>query len=111
MSSWAKVICFTLSLAFAMALSSKVSAQAQAAHYGLLLKGGHVIDPANDLDKLADVAIAGGKIAAVAESIPANAAEKVVDLSGLYVTPGLIDIHFHVLLGLGGRDYVQVMAM
>jgi dihydroorotase len=100
MSSWQKVVLFALSLAFTMALGSQLPAQAQATRYDLLLKGGHVIDPANDVDKVADVAISAGKIAAVAESIPASAAEKVVDVSGLYVTPGLIDIHFHV--GHGG---------
>jgi dihydroorotase len=100
MSNWAKVIFFVLSVGFTMALASNTSAQAQATHYDLLLKGGHVIDPANDLDKVADVAIAGGKIAAVGEGIPASAASKVVDVSSLYVTPGLIDIHFHV--GHGG---------
>jgi dihydroorotase len=83
-----------------MALASNTSAQAQATHYDLLLKGGHVIDPANDVDKTADVAISGGKIAVIAENIPASGAGKVVDVSGLYVTPGLIDIHFHV--GHGG---------
>ena len=100
MSNWAKVIFFVLSVGFTMALASNTSAQAPAAHYDLLLKGGHVIDPANALDKVADVAIAQGKIAAIGESIPASEAEKVVDVSGLYVTPGLIDIHFHV--GHGG---------
>ena len=100
MSSWAKVIFFVVSMVFTMVLASKISAQPQAAHYDLLLKGGHVIDPANNVDRVADVGISGGKIAAVAESIPASAAGKVVDVSGLYVTPGLIDIHFHV--GHGG---------
>ena len=83
-----------------MVLASSTSAQAQTAHYDLLLKGGHVIDPANNVDRAADVGITAGKIAAVAENIPASAAEKVVDVSGLYVTPGLVDIHFHV--GHGG---------
>jgi dihydroorotase len=64
------------------------------------LKGGHVIDPANEIDKVMDVAISAGKIGAVAEDIPASEAGKVVDVSGLYVTPGLIDIHCHV--GHGG---------
>ena len=76
------------------------TAQAQTTHYDLLLKGGHVIDPANAIDKVMDVAISAGKIAAVAENLPASEAGKVVDASGLYVTPGLIDIHFHV--GHGG---------
>jgi dihydroorotase len=100
MSSWVKALYFGLSVAFTMGLVSNISAQAQAAHYDLLLKGGHVIDPANGVDRVADVGISAGKIAAVAESIPASAAGKVVDVSGLYVTPGLIDIHFHV--GHGG---------
>ena len=100
MSSWGKVAFFALSLAFTIVLGSKLPAQAQTTHYDLVLKGGHVIDPANDVDRVADVGISAGKIAAVAESIPASAAGKVVDVSGLYVTPGLIDIHFHV--GHGG---------
>jgi len=69
-------------------------------HYDLVLKGGHVIDPANRIDAVMDVAIADGKIAAVEGNIPAAEAGKVVDASGLYVTPGLIDIHVHV--GNGG---------
>jgi len=73
---------------------------AQTPRYDLLLKGGHVIDPANNIDAVLDVAVAGGKIAAVAKDISADSAAKVVDVSGLYVTPGLIDIHYHV--GHGG---------
>ena len=65
-------------------------------NYDLLLRGGHVIDPKNGIDKPADVAIAGGKIAQVAPAIPPSRAAKVVDVAGLYVTPGLIDIHVHV---------------
>jgi len=64
--------------------------------YDLLLKGGHVIDPANRIDRVMDVAVSGDKIARVAESIPAGQAKKTVDVSGLYVTPGLVDIHTHV---------------
>jgi dihydroorotase len=100
MSSWARTVLFGLSVAIAMGLVGNTFAQGQTAHYDLLLKGGHVIDPANEVDRVADVAIAAGKIAAVADSIPAGEAGKVVDVSGLYVTPGLIDIHFHV--GHGG---------
>jgi dihydroorotase len=87
-----------LSLAFCSFLAT--SALAQTLHYDLLFKGGHVIDPANHIDAVMDVAVSSGKIAAVAKDIPANSAGKVVDVSGLYVTPGLIDIHFHV--GHGG---------
>ena len=73
------------------------------AQYDLLLKGGHVIDARNNINGVRDVAIAGGKIAAVSESIPASAAVKVVDVSGLYVTPGLVDMHVHVYAGTGQR--------
>lgn len=72
--------------------------------YDLLLKGGHVIDPANEIDRISDVAIAGDQIAEVADNIPPNKAKQVVDVSGLYVTPGLIDIHAHVF-GLPGSLY------
>jgi len=68
--------------------------------YDLLLKGGHVIDPANHIDDVRDVAVFQGRIAAVEKNIPADQAEKVVDVSKLFVTPGLIDIHYHV--GHGG---------
>ena len=68
--------------------------------YDLLLKGGHVIDPANHIDDVRDVAVFQGKIAAVERDIPADRAGKVVDVSKLLVTPGLIDIHYHV--GHGG---------
>jgi dihydroorotase len=72
--------------------------------YDLLLKGGHVIDPRNRISAVRDVAIAGGKVAAVAARIDAATAFKVVDVSGLYVTPGLIDIHVHVFAGMGERS-------
>jgi dihydroorotase len=75
------------------------TAQAQTPHYDLLIKGGHVIDPANHIDAVMDVAVSGGKIAAVEKDIPASSAGKVVDASGLYVTPGLIDIHVHITYG------------
>ncbi len=71
--------------------------------YDLLLKGGRVIDGKNKISAVMDVAIADGKIAAVAADIPASKAGKVVDVSGLYVTPGLIDMHVHVYAGTGQR--------
>jgi len=84
-------------LAVAGLMTGLLAAQSPA-KYDLLLKGGHVIDPKNSVDAVMDVAIAQGKIARVATGIPAGEAEKVVDASGLYVTPGLIDIHAHVYL-------------
>lgn len=64
--------------------------------YDLLLKNGHVIDPKNNINGKMDVAIKADKIAAVAEDINPTEAETIVDATGLYVTPGLIDIHVHV---------------
>src|SRR5688572_12694773 len=71
-------------------------ATAFAQDYDLLLKGGHVIDPANSIDGPRDIAVTAGRIARVAADIPPASAKKVVDAKGLYVTPGLIDLHAHV---------------
>ena len=67
--------------------------------YDLLLKGGHVIDPAGSINEPRDVAVAGERIAAVEKEIAADRARRVVDVSGYYVTPGLVDIHAHVHIG------------
>jgi dihydroorotase len=64
--------------------------------YDLILKGGHVIDPANNINKVMDVAIKDRKIALVAASIPPASAKATIPVSGYFVTPGLIDIHAHV---------------
>jgi dihydroorotase len=72
--------------------------------YDLLLKGGRVVDPKSKINAVRDVAIAGGKIAAVDASIPATRARRTVDVSGLYVTPGIVDIHTHVYTGTGERN-------
>ena len=74
--------------------------------YDLLLKGGHVIDPKNNISAIRDVAIAGGKIAAVAENIPASEARRTVDVSSLYVVPGLVDMHEHVFSTSMNREYL-----
>ena len=72
--------------------------------FDLLLKGGHVIDPKNNIDQAMDVGIADGKIARVAENIPEAEGEKVVHVDGLYVMPGLLDIHVHAYAGTGQRN-------
>jgi dihydroorotase len=76
---------------------------AQTPHYDLLLKGGHVIDPANHRDGVMDVAVQGEKIAAVESNIPESEAGKVVGVHGFHVTPGLLDIHVHI--AQGGAPY------
>ena len=70
----------------------------------MLLRGGHVIDARNKLSAVRDVAIANGKIAAVDAKLNPADALKTVDVSGLYVTPGLIDIHAHTYAGTGERN-------
>src|SRR5512135_1603120 len=74
------------------------------ARYDLLLQGGQVIDPKNGISAVRDVAIKDGVVAAVAQHIDPAAAGKVVNLGGLYVTPGLVDIHVHVFAGTGERE-------
>ena len=69
--------------------------------YDLVLQGGHVIDAKNNISAVRDVAIKDGKIAAVAQHIDPAQAFKLVNVKGLYVTPGLIDIHVHVYAGTG----------
>ena len=76
-------------------------ALAQNQPYDLLLQGGHVIDAKNSIDAVRDVGIKDGKIAQVAQHINPTEAFKVVNVAGLYVTPGLIDMHVHVYTGTG----------
>src|SRR6516225_2174306 len=64
--------------------------------YDLLIQGGRVIDPAESRDAVLDVAISKGRIASVADHIPAARSAQVVDAVGLLVLPGLIDLHTHV---------------
>ena len=80
-------------------LGLSVAQTGPAATYDLLLKGGHVIDARNGVNAIRDVAIKDGKIVAVAPAINPAAALKTLNVSGLYVTPGLIDIHFHAYAG------------
>src|SRR5205085_1253615 len=74
--------------------------------YDLLIRDGEVLDPAAGLKGRLDVAVSGGKIAAVAPSIPENEARRTISARGLYVTPGLIDIHAHIFVNahdMGGH--------
>ena len=67
--------------------------------YDLLLRNGQLIDPKNSINGKMDIAVLDGKVAKVAASIPSNQAKKIIDVTGLIVTPGLIDIHTHVFVG------------
>lgn len=69
--------------------------------YDLLIQGGQVLDPSQNLDTVRDVAIAQGKIARVARDIPVAQAREVLHASGKIVTPGLIDLHTHVFPYVG----------
>src|SRR5437762_10512296 len=93
-------LCYAACTVVAIVSIASLSAQQK---YDLLLKGGHVVDGRNRISAVRDVAIANGKIAQVAADIDPGDALKVVDAAGLYVTPGLVDIHVHVYAGTGER--------
>jgi dihydroorotase len=99
-----------LAIVAALLLVSNSPSLGQSPSYDLLLKGGHVLDPANNVDAILDVAVAAGKIAVIAKDIPATQAKKVVDVTGLYVVPGLIDIHYHIGHGGASLDWFTPQA-
>ena len=76
--------------------------------YDLILKGGHVIDPKNQIDAIMDVAIKDKKITEILPNIPSTESRKTISVSGYYVTPGLIDIHVHVYGGYDGWMFPDV---
>src|SRR5688572_4228331 len=88
----------TMKLLFACLLLG-LATVAQAQQYDLLLKGGHVIDPRNNISAVRDVAIKDGLVAAVGANIDPTTSFKTIEVPGLYVTPGLIDLHVHVFAG------------
>ncbi len=75
--------------------------------YDLLIKNGHLIDPKNGISQKMDIAVSEGKIVKVAEEISGETSAKIVDATGLYVTPGLIDIHVHVFWGTKPDAYIS----
>lgn len=78
---------------------ASVPAVAQGRKFDLVIRNGHVIDPRNGIDATRDIAVADGKIALVDASIPGEQATTTIDAQGLYVTPGLVDLHVHVFYG------------
>ncbi len=81
--------------------------------YDLILKGGRVIDPAQELDQVADLAFSDGRVAAIGADIPASSGADVRDAAGCIVTPGFIDLHTHVYwggtsLGVDAADFARL---
>ena len=79
---------------------------ASAQEYTFLIKGGHVIDPKNNINAIMDIAILEGKVVTVAKNIDVKKAAQVIDAKGMYVTPGLIDIHSHNFFGTEPDHYL-----
>lgn len=77
-----------------------------AQEYTFIIKGGHVIDPKNNINEVMDVAILENKVVSVAKNIDIKRAAQVIDAKGMYVTPGLIDIHSHNFFGTEPDHYL-----
>jgi dihydroorotase len=86
--------------------SDAAGAGAPEPRYDLLLAHGRVIDPATGRDGLFDVAVTAGRIAKIAPEIAPDRATKVIDVTGLVVTPGLVDLHTHVFAGTDKDRYL-----
>ena len=93
----------TLLMCGALALLTVGAAAQPLPAYDLVLHGGHVIDAKNHIDAVLDVAIKDGHIAKVAAGLNPGDAIKTIDVRGLVVAPGLIDLHVHVYNGTGER--------
>ena len=92
---------------FCVMAASVSGLNAQNPELDLLIRNGHIIDPKNAIDAVLDVGIAGGKITRVAANINPALARRVADATGLYVVPGLIDIHSHVFYGTEKDAYLS----
>jgi dihydroorotase len=94
MTNRRQFLCGTAAAGVAMLSRDRRAAAAPLPHYDLIVRGGRVIDPSLGIDAIRDVAVSGGRIAAVEETIKSDAADT-IDASGKLVVPGLIDIHTH----------------
>jgi dihydroorotase len=96
---------------FALLFTVCFGVQAQSPKlYSIVIKDGHVIDPKNNINTAMDVAIKDGKVALLAKNIDASQGTQVVNAKGMYVTPGLIDIHVHFFWGHDGDAYMNAPA-
>jgi len=100
-----KISILFLSLLFLSFADAK--AQGTAPMYNTIIKGGRVIDTKNNINDIMDVAISNGKIAKVGKNIDPALGEQIVNANGMYVTPGLIDIHAHVFWGVQPDHYLS----
>ena len=91
---------------FAIVLFLFIGLSANSQTVDILIKNGHVIDPKNNIDAVMDVAITGNKISEVAAKIT-KPAKKTIDATGLYVVPGLIDMHGHHYFGTEQDQYLS----
>lgn len=98
-----KIFAFILAVMMSLVFIHPAHAQ----QYDLLIKGGQVIDAKNGINSVMDVAVKDGLVALAGEEIPASESKRVVDATGLYVTPGLIDMHAHVFVGSGHRTFAD----
>ena len=91
-----------------MLCSGAIAQQAESTKpYSIVIKGGHIIDPKNNVDAVMDIAVKDGKIAAIAKSIDGTQGTQVVNAKGMYITPGLIDLHVHFFWGHDGSSYMN----
>lgn len=92
---------------FLLAVFCLVSTLSLAQSYSIVIKGGRLIDPKNNIDAVMDVAITDGKVVQIAKTIDTKGAKQVVEAKGMIVTPGLIDIHGHVFHGTEPDHYLS----
>ncbi len=84
-----------------------LSATCIAQSYSIVIKGGHIIDPKNNINGIMDLAISDGKIALISKNIDEKLGKRVIKANGMYVTPGIIDMHVHVYYGTKMDQYLM----
>ena len=82
------------------------------AEYDLLLTNGHILDPSQNIDSIADIAFKDGKVQEISSTLDKEKASQIKDVSGKLVTPGLIDLHTHIYwggtsIGIDPTDYAR----